>query len=149
MTTYACPVHSESPEMTNYVAVIGDGTLWPQPKDGATYEIRRVGEEGTLWPAARGEKLPSGSNERIVLVELLHPDIPWTEPRDISLETLLELIQDDPTGRLFSSHVKAVLAMDGSGHIRVIDASEEMDQIKAMLTHERDGLGEKKRNGAE
>jgi hypothetical protein len=134
-TLYACPTHSQSPEMTNYVAVVGDNTLWPQPKGGVVYGFHDVGEHDTPWPEVKDWASPSRDEhgDTILLVELIKSDIPWTEPRDITLDDLGDMIKRDPTGRLFNSCVNGVLAVDALGQVHVIDPSEDFEKIRAMF----------------
>lgn len=54
--------------MTRFVAVTGEGTLWP----------------GMAGASAKGSK------RRLVLVEYFGDDIPWTEPRDIPITSLAD-----------------------------------------------------------
>ena len=52
--SYVCPTLSRSSELTNYVAVVGENTLWPEPKAPNEYPFAEVGERPTNWPAPGG-----------------------------------------------------------------------------------------------
>ncbi|MDZ7619217.1 MAG: hypothetical protein U1E05_19640 [Patescibacteria group bacterium] len=70
----ACAANSEAVEAryTSYVAVIGETTLWP-------------GSEG------RTDEELEGNEDRILFIEIPHTDIPWLEPRDITLDDALQM----------------------------------------------------------
>jgi hypothetical protein len=129
---YACPAHSQSPEMTNYVAVVGDNTLWPPPKPDADCQFRVLGES-TPWPYIENCRLSSGSPDTILLVELVRSDIPWAEPRDITLDDFLSTIQSNPKGKFYNKSVKGIKAVDASGRIQVIDPTDDIDTIRRMF----------------
>ncbi|MBN1912728.1 MAG: DUF1559 domain-containing protein [Pirellulales bacterium] len=84
MPEFQCPSGPKTPGMTNYVAVVGPGTVW-QGTRGVSLD------EFTDDPA-----------KTILLVELADSDIPWPEPRDITLDEALGL-PDAPTGAVPSS----------------------------------------------
>ncbi len=89
---YACPTQVPTtgarPQCTSYVAVIGEGTLWP----GAT--SRKLGD---IKSTTKLGNIPSGPYNTILLLEDSTARIPWTEPRDWTLdEALTELSSTDP-----------------------------------------------------
>ena len=61
------------PGITHYVAVTGPGTLWQE-----------------------GRTRRSESDRRILVIEWPDSDIHWTEPRDITVEELLEWLKSKP-----------------------------------------------------
>lgn len=93
----------ESRGMTRFVAIVGDGTLWPSaaPASADTHE------------------------RKLIVIEYFGDDIPWTQPRDIDVRSLdgstslkeLGLANDDGTGWALYS--------DGSVELLPADASPE------------------------
>lgn len=79
---YRCQADAdESENDTNYVAVVGEGTVWP----GST--------------ATRISK----SDQRIAVAEVVHSKILWTEPRDLEL-TAIDTLDRDTTPSLATHH---------------------------------------------
>lgn len=118
---FACTAHSKSPEMTNYVAVVGKNTLWPPP------------EEPQMWPASVGMRVEPKWPNTIVIVELVESHIPWTEPRDITLDEFINTIKANPKGPFYNKCVHGIRAIDASGQLRVIDPYGDVDTIKRMF----------------
>lgn len=89
--TFSCPSDAAArgvrSSITNYVAVVGEGTLWDASR-----------------PLPAPGLLPSN---KILLIELPGSDILWTEPRDLTLEEALRLFAS-PEGRLRSPHRRGV-----------------------------------------
>jgi len=77
--SFACPADkaARSGALTSYVAVVGKNTLWP-------------GRTGRKIP-----KLTPEIMDTIVLIEIPDSDIPWTEPRDLTLEEAVALFRDE------------------------------------------------------
>ena len=73
---FACPsdkeAYSEGATYTSYVAVVGSNAAWSGDKSRSIKEIESGG----------------GLSNTILLVEVAGANIPWTEPRDLSLDAL-------------------------------------------------------------
>jgi hypothetical protein len=127
---YCCPSAPYSrgePLMTNYVALTGPGTAWPGPKPTKLADIHDD-------PA-----------KTILLVEIADSDIPWTEPRDLSLE---EVLARDTAGQpraenqlaeshFFSFHesdVKGAWVAMADGSVHFLPAGFSKEQLKALAT---------------
>ena len=147
-TRYACPAHSQSSEMTNYVAVVGTNTLWPEPRTPTAYEWATVGEHNTHWPSPKGRKVTPECVTRIAFVELVESDIPWKEPRDVTLNEFIDAVKKNPRGAFYNKYVNGILAFDLSGQIRVIDPYDDPDRIRSMFVVAEDGNGEAEENAA-
>ena len=135
---FACPAHSTSPVMTNYVAVVGENTLWPAPKKPAEYALYDYESDEDdpgqyEWPVNRGRKIGPDCDSKIVLIELVQSDIPWMEPRDITLDEFLDTIKKNPEGPFYNKYVKGIRAIDASGNLRVIDPHEDRNKIREMF----------------
>lgn len=72
---YACPADKKAAKQgnTSYVAVIGEETFWP-------------GRERRRIPEIRPE-----IDNRILLIEVLNAEHPWTSPRDLSFDEAIAL----------------------------------------------------------
>jgi hypothetical protein len=117
---FSCPSDAASrtktSSITNYVAVIGEGTLWDATQAG-TRDFR---------------SLPSN---KILLIELPDSDISWLEPRDLTLEEALRLYAS-PNGRIRSPHPRGLnyVSVGPEGErARVLPPHITADQLRAML----------------
>jgi len=131
--SYVCPALSRSSELTNYVAVVGKNTLWPEPDAPQEYPYAKVGERPTNWPAPRGRKMRRDCWTKIVLVELVESNIPWLEPRDVTLDEFLDAVKRNPQGAFYNKYAKGIQAIDASGNVIVIDPSDDLDKIRNMF----------------
>ena len=87
---FRCPsngIENWDKPLTNYIAVIGPGTIWPGDK------------------STRMEDIKDGPENTILLVEIADSDICWAEPRDITLEDALGKSNDDPANVPASNHI--------------------------------------------
>jgi hypothetical protein len=74
---FACPSHrrrGEKSQMTSYLAVVGPEAAWP-------------GSDSLKF-----SDVPDGLSRTILVMESGAPEIPWTEPRDLSSEEAAELL---------------------------------------------------------
>jgi hypothetical protein len=113
---FACPADPDAVSLnrTSYVAVIGDNTFWPGQ---TTYSM---------------EDLDSDWENKILLIEIPDSDIPWMEPRDISMEGALELFSTLPAltdGR----HPEGLHYVTAGGRVGLISRIGTQDQFKQML----------------
>ena len=67
-----CPSSPHLASQTNYVAVLGNDTLWPT--DGSSRSFSEV---------------KAGTSNTALLIGIYHPNIPWHEPRDVKLDDFL------------------------------------------------------------
>jgi hypothetical protein len=103
--------------ITNYVAVVGEGTLWDASQADTLRDFRN---------------LPSN---KILLIELPGSHIRWLEPRDLTLEEALRLYAY-PNGRVRSPHPRGLnyVSVGPEGeHARVLPPNIAADQLRAML----------------
>ncbi|MBN1591572.1 MAG: DUF1559 domain-containing protein [Pirellulales bacterium] len=130
VTGYACAAHTYSSDMTNYIAVVGENTLWPEPEEPTDYEYTTVGADNVRWPAPQGNDVPPDGSAKIVLVELVRSNIPWMTPSDITLDEFIAAVEKNPEGEFFNSHVNGIRAIDASGQLTVIDPYDDSDSIR-------------------
>ncbi len=119
---YRCPSSVTTAETTDYVAVVGDETLFP-------------GAQSTPF-----RKVHDGSHATIAIVESSGSDIAWLEPRDLSFDEAAAGLPSgpnppgQPSPGIQSNHARGanVLFVDGSVHY--LDDRVPADTIRALLT---------------
>lgn len=111
-TSYVAP----DPSATNYVAVVGDATLWPESRSVGFRDIK------------------DGTSNTIMLVEVADSDIHWTEPRDLSFDRAVVGINVDKRHEISSYHNGSAYFAFVDGSVR--DLSDKMSPaiLKAILT---------------
>jgi hypothetical protein len=110
--------------LTNYVAVVGEGTLWCKdvPRDLSF--------------------LKDKVDHKILLIEIPCTDIVWTEPRDITLDEALQLFSS-PDGLRGTDHGDGLSYITVSLQVRPISSIRTIDEFKSMLcTPERQTEGQ-------
>jgi hypothetical protein len=116
---FQCPSHprTESALHTDYVVVTGAGTAFP----GAQ--------------AVRLEEMTDGPANTILLVEIARSDILWTEPRDLTLDTMSFSLNDPQRPSLSSAHPfgPAVVFADGISAYR-LTRTVSPEQLRGFLT---------------
>jgi hypothetical protein len=127
---FRCPsapyADDKPPRMTNLVAVTGPGTAWPGPKS------TRLSDFG------------DDPGKTILLVEIADSDIPWMEPRDLSLEELLAQNtagQPASKNRAADSHsleeppgARGAWVVMADAGVHFLPAGFSLDQFKALAT---------------
>ena len=111
---------------TNYVALTGPGTAWPGANSTRLSDIR------------------DDPGKTILLVEIANSDIPWMEPRDLSLEEVLAQAGNRLAGcqnRLADSHsldeppgVRGSWVAMADASVHFLPAGFSAEQLKALAT---------------
>ncbi|MDZ7578850.1 MAG: DUF1559 domain-containing protein [Candidatus Nanopelagicales bacterium] len=136
---YVSPASSGSREMTNYVAIYGEDTLWPEPDPAAGYSYVLTSDsedpeaESYQWPVPKGREVSREWYGKIAFVELLESDIRWAEPRDVPLDQFLAEIEENPYGRFYNKWLKGILAVTAGANVVVIDPHDSIDNIRRMF----------------
>ena len=114
---FRCPDDSTSPpQMTNYVAIVGPGTMWP-------------GEGSTKFAS-----LTDGSVNTLMIVEIAHSDIHWMEPRDLPIEELAAWLDPNHRPQLLGNHIEGGLVAYADGHVELLPRDVTIQRLKALLT---------------
>jgi hypothetical protein len=110
-SAFHCPGSEKGPDdpMTDYVAVVGPGTLWPGRTPG------KIGRESVL-----------------LVVEWPRGNIHWAEPRDITVEEFLDYFRSKP-GRWSGNHRGCLLYVDLSGHVGEIPNNADPESVRKLL----------------
>jgi hypothetical protein len=124
---YRCPLDwgDEEYGMTNYVAVIGNDTLWPENQACSINDI------------------PDGAYKTILLIEWPQSDIPWIEPRDLTIEQVCAMVESEKS-EIFAGHTVyngfwysadiGINALFADGKVRFLPVEFLRKNIKALLT---------------
>ncbi len=118
---YICPsdwnASVSGATQTSYVAVVGPNAAW-------------AGEKPRIAPA----DFPEGTNNTIMVVEVASSGISWTEPKDLSLDTLGKVAGKSAVLMPSSNHVSRlnVAMVDGSVMCLRTD-SYSMNDLKKIL----------------
>jgi hypothetical protein len=76
-SVYACPTHYHSMKdttNTSYVAIVDPQTCWP------------------LSDGRQSSEILDGVSQTVMVIECDSEDIPWTEPRDLDLQTAIRVL---------------------------------------------------------
>ncbi len=112
---YACPSNDAPPGETNYVAVVGEETVWPPGRAINVTDIK------------------DGMSNTIAVVEAAGQGINWLEPRDLTLDEAAQGVDQGETN--FSSrHVGGANALFCDGHVDFLESSTPPAEVRAMLT---------------
>jgi prepilin-type processing-associated H-X9-DG protein len=113
---FRCPSSPESGNDTNYVAVVGDETVWP----GAT-------------GVARGQ-IKDGASNTILVVETSDSGINWMEPRDLTLDEAVKGVNPPAGPGISSHHPGGAVVGFCDGHVQFVDEDARPDALRALLT---------------
>jgi len=102
--------------LTNYVAVVGPQTMWPEDRC-----IRLTGESGA-------------GLDTIHLVEITNSDIHWMEPRDLTFEQAAAGIQPKSGLGISSEHPGAVVYLDANYKVRTLGRDTDVAALRELLT---------------
>ncbi len=98
---------------TNYLAVVGEGTVWPGQSTVSLVDVT------------------DSPSETILIVENQGAEIPWMEPRDLSFATL-DFRLNSPGGINSQYDDPAVAMLDGS--VQRLRPGIQPDTLHALLT---------------
>jgi hypothetical protein len=115
---FRCPAAVRGKEgITQYVAIVGPETMWP----GATGRLR--------------EEVTDGTSDTILLIEWSESDIVWTEPRDIPIGKLLQVLH--PGSKKVSDehrHAGGVNVVLGWATTQFLRQDTSVRDLRAMAT---------------
>ena len=114
---FVCPADFDAdPCDTSYVAVIGPGTAWE-------------GSNGL-----RLSEIKDDPHDTILLVEMKHTGIKWSEPRDLDLNNLPPGITPQNLLQNLSNHPGCFNPLFADGHQELIPSNIPWADFQAMLT---------------
>ena len=127
---YSCSKPASCSRNASYLCAIG-GVVWPIPQE-------RRDDWGTLRCGGEGGGLPS-RGKAIFLVEVRESDIPWTEPKDMSLSEIASMLLEDHSSDQFRCAIRNVVTVDATGTPYILDPIRDIDEIKAIVKAEIEG----------
>jgi prepilin-type processing-associated H-X9-DG protein len=110
-----CPSGGK-PGFTNYVAIVGPGTAWP--------------EGGQL----RFPDIKDGTVNTLMIVEIADSDIHWMEPRDLPVEELAAWLDPKHKPRLLGNHIEGGMVAYADGHVELLSREVTIKRLKALVT---------------
>ena len=115
---FQCPsAGSQEPAITNYVAVVGPNTMWP-------------GREAAKQAADGSDK------DKILVIEVVNSDIPWMEPRDLTLEQALDAIQPKKGMGIGSRHWDGIHYVTVGGEVRTLAPNIDRESLRKLLVRD-------------
>jgi prepilin-type processing-associated H-X9-DG protein len=113
---FACPEslkHGQSNSATSYLAVIGPGTAWSE---------NSMDRDG------------SAENSRILVAEVAHSRLKWTEPDDLTLAGALRGINVPGGACISSMHSQGANVAMSDGSIQFLSADLSPEELELLLT---------------
>ena len=121
--TYRCPSdRSPSPTETNYVMIVGKGTIGGTPN-----EIVGV------------KDITDGTSNTILVVEVTGSGINWAEPRDLTLEEFAYRINDGSGKGICSKHPGGAMVLVADGSVRFVSDALDPETLRRLILRN-DGL---------
>jgi hypothetical protein len=113
---YICPDEWEQGKapMANYLAVIGNGTLWPGSRSISKHDIGGNG------------------SEKVMIVEVADSGIEWLEPKDLDIAEMSLEINDWSRPAIRSQHPGGAYVALGDGTTRFLERRNQGD-LKKLL----------------
>jgi prepilin-type processing-associated H-X9-DG protein len=116
-TLFRCPSASnENRSATNYVAVVGDTTMWPNNR------------------CVQFESIKDGAANTIMLVEVADSNINWMEPRDLSFDQATIGMNVDRRHGISSNHTGTINVAYADGHMTHLSDGVSSEALKALFT---------------
>lgn len=113
---YRCPSDDAPPGTTNYVAIVGAPTVWPNTS------------------SCRLSQITDGTTNTIAVVEVTGLNIPWTKPQDLDFATMTMQV-NAPTGNGPSSqHPAGALALWVDGSVPILKNNMTAEALRARFT---------------
>jgi len=116
LATYRCPYDSSDDSNTSYVAVVGDGTIWPAASCSHLSDIQ------------------DDLAKTILLVEIADSGIHWMEPSDLSFAEMDFHVNGRPNHSISSCHTKGASVQMADGSVQQLKNDTPPDTLRAMLT---------------
>jgi prepilin-type processing-associated H-X9-DG protein len=114
---YSCPTHRSTPSpFTNYVAVVGPGTVFPGAGTTSIADIH------------------DGTANTLMLAECSDLDIPWTEPRDLDVSKLSFRVNDPARPGPSSRHPGGANVVLADGSCRFFKNTIRPKTLKPLFT---------------
>jgi prepilin-type processing-associated H-X9-DG protein len=114
---FKCPAErSAKLDTTNYVAIVGEGTIWP---DAASVKL---------------DDITDSTSETIMIVEIAHSNIHWMEPRDLPIDELDEWLDPTHRPRLFGNHLEGGMVAYADGSVEMLSRDVTIERLRALAS---------------
>jgi prepilin-type processing-associated H-X9-DG protein len=114
------PKGSPTSQETSYVMIVGKGTL-----GGLSEEGKRV---GTDYVSSR-----AGTGTTLLVVEIPGSGIPWMEPRDLTIDEVIERVKSSSRG----GHSGGVNVVFCDGHVQFIRENVSPETLRRLANPDR------------
>lgn len=115
INAFCCP-RGDSDSMTDYLAVVGAATAWPENDQRRFQDFR------------------DGTSNTIVVVESFGSDVRWSEPRDLDFQTMSFKINDESGDGVRGPSPDGARCLLADGSVRFLASDLESATLKAALT---------------
>ena len=112
---FRCPADQWPASDTNYLAVTGPGTMWPDGRGLSTSEIQ------------------DGPQDTIMLVEVAKSRVHWMEPRDLRINEMDFRVNGKSGNSISSKHGNYAWVVFADGHVRALDRETRTARLKSWL----------------
>jgi type II secretory pathway pseudopilin PulG len=129
----------DSPHNRQLIANMPDmfGSPNDSENDGTRTSIVAVSGPGTPWPGAKAHSLSDVRNaqgNKILLVVLADTGIVWTEPRDVTMDQLKNILEGPEQGGPRLPSVRGMLCLFADMHVEMLPSDTPWETIEGMLT---------------
>ena len=120
---YQCPsANNTMPNETNYVMIVGNGTVGGLPNESTKYHEIRDGTANT-----------------IMVVEVVGSGIEWSEPRDLAIEQLSMAVNNGTGNGPSSNHPGGLNALFCDGAVHFISEGIAPEDLECLLLRDDGG----------
>jgi len=117
---YQCAtIAGQSKQTTSYLAVVGPNTAWPGTEGRSVFTIT------------------GGSDSAILLVELADSSINWMEPKDFTVEDVLENAQAMSRSHIGASRPTGIRCVMDSGSFQILRKDCSREELDAAVDIDR------------
>jgi prepilin-type processing-associated H-X9-DG protein len=117
MAVYQCPsAGNPTPTETNYVMIVGKGTIGGEPNEKVGFQ-----------------HVTDGTSNTIAVVEVVGTGIHWMEPRDLSIDELSFVLNDGSGKGLSSRHPGGVNVALADGSVRFIADGVDPETLRRLI----------------
>lgn len=111
---YRSPLEAETHgTATNYFAVVGPHTPW--------------------WSTEHSKPWDTAGSDEIMLIEVVGSKTPWMEPRDPTLEELLDMLRPESGNSVGGSRAADIMYLTVSGDVRTADLKTDRESLRKLF----------------
>jgi hypothetical protein len=115
---FQCPSDShKAPAITNYLAVVGPNTVWSDDE-------------------SLQQTIVDSDNDKILVIEVINSDILWMEPRDLTLEQALNVIQSKNGISVGSHHPDGIHYLTVGGKVKTLPHDIDRESLRKRMVRD-------------